>query len=481
MRVAILIGVSEYENLENLPSTLNDIEAMQNLLKATMLYPTVLTFSGRCIAADIREAIRSELEKFSEPEIDEVFFYFSGHGFAIDEKSYFATTDYDSDAPNKTSIQNLHVDDWLRALRPKVAIKVVDCCASGVRYIKNVRLESERHSPLRGEFNDLYFFHSSHWTQNSLVDGELSLFTRKFLGVIAASSDGPIKYAEITLALSDAFLNESQGPQMITSGTNTHVLCASHSDEVRAIARHYAGLGLEGESEEQQTVEGERRAESNDEAATWIERLRKEASTLIQKVDADSVLIGTKTFVEEFKLPREIDDLYKVQVSYSSDEMSLDSSDDDKLVQEETIGKWLKQAVNRRFFAEPLETEARRKPISIVYDPYGGNMYPAKVVGFRSTATVDFDWVRVRAISDLSNVDSFELALVLLWSRRKLAIFSYRCRLEERDWDRREQPESVDWRTWLVEKGRLEEVPNLIQILLSELSDQIVKSIAHAS
>ncbi len=221
MRIAILIGVAEYQTLEPLPATSNDVEAIHRLLDATKLYSKILVHSGGCTAAEIREAIAPELEAFSGSEIEEAFFYFSGHGFEIDEQSFFATTDYNTEAPNKTSLPNSHVDDWLRSLRPKVAVKVIDCCESGVRYIKNARLARNGQALGRREFNDLYFLHSSHWTQDSYVDGQLSLFTRRFLQVIAESPDGPLKYSEIALSLTDAFLDESQKPQVTTSGNFT--------------------------------------------------------------------------------------------------------------------------------------------------------------------------------------------------------------------------------------------------------------------
>ena len=244
------------------------------------------------------------------------------------------------------------------------------------------------------------------------------------------------------------------------------------------MARSYAELGLNSESENPSTPAGETTADAERGPRGRIEQLHLEAASFIDQPDAATVHKSVRNLIDSFTLPQDIEDLFRTELRYgggSSDDW-LTHSYDDGLAQEETIGRWLKRKENQRFYARPHETEPRKRSITATMDLYAPSIIPARVIGFTSTATVDYDWVRLRAVSKLSSVDSFELAVVFLWSRRKLAMFSYCCQLEEQQWDQLDQPESVDWRTWLVTKGELVKVPTTIQSLLKDFVQHLAGS-----
>ncbi len=69
--------------------------------------------------------------------LDEALFYFSGHGQSKDEEFYFALSDFEESRRNTTSLKNTELDVFLRALNPKLAVKIVDACNAGVQYIKD--------------------------------------------------------------------------------------------------------------------------------------------------------------------------------------------------------------------------------------------------------------------------------------------------------------------------------------------------------
>ena len=212
--VAILLGISEYESLPPLPCCHDDILAIQELLRATGKYSEIVTIEN-APSNKAKDAIRSAIEQTSRTE--ELFFYFTGHGFQTKQDFYHCAPDFDRRRPNQTglSLNELHL--LLRMAEADVVVKVVDACNSGIALVKS---EDGLLSQDDKGFKTLVQFSSCLESQTSLTGHPLSVFTGQFRDAALRKLEGPVYYTDIIASLRDTFENNnSQTPYFISQGT----------------------------------------------------------------------------------------------------------------------------------------------------------------------------------------------------------------------------------------------------------------------
>ncbi|MEA4847847.1 MAG: caspase family protein [Clostridiaceae bacterium] len=210
---AIVIGVSDYLNAENLPACANDVEIIEQLLRATEKYDILKineSIKKSALIEQIEEFL-SNIRADDSVEIGEIFFYFSGHGHQ-DSEAHFCLHDTTLEKLNSTSLNNSEIDSIVRRCNPKLYIKVIDACQSGLSYIKSIPLEDERldivSSQIEAKKNleNCIFMCSSKKNQSSLATKEYSLFTQSFVeAIINASTDSTIRYTDIQNYITDVF------------------------------------------------------------------------------------------------------------------------------------------------------------------------------------------------------------------------------------------------------------------------------------
>jgi uncharacterized caspase-like protein len=104
MKIAVVIGIDRYENLDSLPACENDANKMKEILTATGEYAEVVTLTKDTKTRSIKSSLRTFFNKYTEKEIDEVFFYFSGHGTYVSDGVLFCCSDFDPKYPSSTSL-----------------------------------------------------------------------------------------------------------------------------------------------------------------------------------------------------------------------------------------------------------------------------------------------------------------------------------------------------------------------------------------
>jgi len=162
MNVAIIIGVSDYGAADrNLPACTNDISVMSTLLAKTEKYDQTLQIDGDAKSASVKDRISAFVAGLQGETIDEVFFYFSGHGEYFQDHFYYLLSDYDPKRRNQTALDNSELDSWLRSLNAEMTIKAVDACHSGVQYIKEPGAFRKYLQESQNGFKKCYFFFSS--------------------------------------------------------------------------------------------------------------------------------------------------------------------------------------------------------------------------------------------------------------------------------------------------------------------------------
>jgi hypothetical protein len=114
-------------------------------------------------------------------EIGEVLFYFSGHGVQ-DNDMHYALCGTRVDAINSTTLNNAEVDAVVRKVSPKLFVKVIDACQSGLSYIKGLGETITEDMDLQAkDFENCIFLCSSRSTQSSYAGNPYSKFTKATL------------------------------------------------------------------------------------------------------------------------------------------------------------------------------------------------------------------------------------------------------------------------------------------------------------
>ena len=225
--IAIIIGISEYSNVQTLKGCKIDADSIRKLLEATAKYEDILQMDGKVDSSEIEQKLPEFIKKYKTASVDEVFFYYSGLGCLLNDTFAYVASDFDCSKPNATTLSNDTVDDLLKSLNANLVVKIIDACKSGTQYVKDVELIQKYINQRKEEFTNCYFMFSSRNDQSSMATSSLSVFTRSFLQAIRSCSFGDIKYASIAKRIADDFItNPNQKPQFVHQAELTEVFCS---------------------------------------------------------------------------------------------------------------------------------------------------------------------------------------------------------------------------------------------------------------
>lgn len=229
--IAILIGNTKYETLGALACCGEDVIAIKELLEATEKFGSLEVILDSD-SSQLKERIRAAIDQHKS--IEEIFFYFTGHGFQHETDFFYCATNFDPKRPNETGLSNSELHMLLRSPEADVVVKVIDACNSGTLLIK----ANDSFPPAsKQSFKNLIQIASCLDSQSSLTGNPLSLFTEKFREAILRKTEGTVYYTDIIDALRDEFLdNNNQTPHFVSQGTGREqfVENAKQLDGVRA-------------------------------------------------------------------------------------------------------------------------------------------------------------------------------------------------------------------------------------------------------
>lgn len=158
---AIIISVSTYEHeqfMSHLPACQRDSDMMLRIIGGTGKYDKLLKLDNSPHSANALARLTEAIREWQELEIEEVFFYYSGHGILHEGEFLFPFTNFHPASKCTTSLPNSQLDQMLRSLAPSVAIKVIDACQAGTEYIKGSSEINEAMNTSKESFKSLYFF-----------------------------------------------------------------------------------------------------------------------------------------------------------------------------------------------------------------------------------------------------------------------------------------------------------------------------------
>lgn len=222
MNLAIIIGISNYKSFINLKQCKNDANMIHRIIESSKKYQDILFFnSGKETSGEIMDKIDSFITAHNKDKIEEVLFYFSGHGITKDNEFYYCTNNTFEEKINSSSLINKNIDVIIKQLNPKLYIKIIDACESGTAYIKGIPEREQILSKEKGNFNSCYFFSSSQSNQKSYTKTNYSEFTYQIITILKNRLDNginDIKYRDLSNELSDAFMDKNQKPYFVFQG-----------------------------------------------------------------------------------------------------------------------------------------------------------------------------------------------------------------------------------------------------------------------
>lgn len=135
-KIALLVGVSEYqEGLQPLPSTIEDVRAMERVLKA----PAIGGFERvKILLNPTTQVLRIEIYNlFADRNAEDlVLFYFSGHGVKDQNRILYLTTSETVKKPTgliipPTGVKASYLQEQITNSRSEYGVIILDCCYSG--------------------------------------------------------------------------------------------------------------------------------------------------------------------------------------------------------------------------------------------------------------------------------------------------------------------------------------------------------------
>lgn len=427
MNLAILIGVSNYQNVPSLPACNHDITIVSNLIKAMNKYDDILILSDSIRSCyEAKQKLVEFITNYKGNNIEELFFYYSGHGDYDGKDFYYIWSDYKESSRRQTSIQNNEVDDLIRTLSPEMTFKVIDSCKSGLSYVKDPESDLRLFDKSIGTFKKCYFFYSSHTFQLSFASNKISHFTDSF----ARSFDKPIgtriRYKDIMDYISDSFnSNTVQKPHFICQADNTEYV-TTISDDITKVIEKYLNeksslLSLKSARALFEIIaEDSRRYASKEETVELFKRLWDISSSYI--------------------LTNDINRLYTLAVEKNE---KLESTP-----MQDQLAIWL-QEQKERYFSKVhygsrfVTRQVPKNPIAAITSLYNNSddyktvneieHYPASI---ESTVEQDYQSITFTLAPKLPNIQQIKFHLVPIISQITLSVFYGVQYFQRKDWDK---------------------------------------------
>lgn len=445
MNIAIVIGVSDYGGQNNLPGCKNDAEIVYSILKATNKYDEVLLLTQNWKSHQVKKSLVEFFEKYQNKEIEEVFFYFSGHGDFVENEFYFLLSDYSEGKRKTTCLQNREVDEWIKSIKPNIAVKFVDACHSGVTYVKDNSIFKSYLQDQQKHFNICYFMFSSKVDQVSYQRNGISDFTKSFIEAIKNHPGSEIRYKEIIDSISDDFeANFNQTPFFIIQADFLQKFGTISDNDKKRI--------FETPINERAIIKSE-----------YIELVKKESERFCSKQDI--LDIYNELLELDLSIDPEFESLYDIDFTWAH------SIND--VPKKTAIGKWLKENQNNYFASSAYEED---EP---VFDEDGEFVgYETRISGFNiDFENLPFHYCYIKANAKFPILHDYGCCIVPVFSKTNIRFFYFFSNYYERDWDTKYLNNAFSWKTVDIDIKPFQNVKKLFQDIILNFELHILKAI----
>ena len=435
MNIAIIIGVCNYNNAPDLSACFNDAQIIKSILDATKKYDDILFFNGQeTNSYDIKSSIIEYVKKYKGQSVEELFFYFSGHGKADEKDFYYITTDTSLEQIFSTSLQNSELDTLLRDLNPKLFVKIVDACNSGVSYIKgdslipddaNLLLEK---SIKQKEFNKCYFMNSSQLDQSSYASMKMSDFTTSFISCIVNTPlSKTIRYKHIADAISDFFeSSKKQKPFFVLQADMTEEFSVATEELIKTSKGIHCDKPIESDTKASGEISLEQRIKGAIVKCATLEETQAVSQQLAQIINdysCDNPIINENYDIE-------INELYISSIPMIKG-----------------LAEWIKKNQDSlRLFAKPRYV---KEEIDDPIIPFSQTR--KQLVGFEETPKNLQTAIGIVMKPKKLSIPSFHLVFSYIYSADRIYVFSNYVASYPTDWGKYEEAEHAGWKFFDIE------------------------------
>lgn len=480
-KIALLLGVSKYNNANDLPACRSDVLLVKDLLDSSGEYEEILCIHKYMPSSKIKQDIVSFLKRFENETISQFFYYYTGHGDFDGNEFYHLLGDFDKSKHKQTTIENSELDKWIRLLKPELTIKIVDACHAGIQYIKDPDAFQKYLSITPKSFNSCYFMYSSQKEEYSYQDNQLSFFTKSFAESVSNFSGTEIRFKDIIDYISDDFESVSnQTPFFVTQATNTEIFTRVDEKLRNHLSQRLQQyLSISSRHIPQKML--------GDKEASLIDLVKEEAEKYCTEEEVKDRLQEIEKYLTDLKLEGEIEGLYQFSIEPIS---SLQS----ELPQLIHIGKWLSENEDE-YFAEPTtKTEEYEEEVNVPKKRQGGLLfhiladreYETKIVkkqkkvinGYRTTYEFDNPAYRITAKPRFENLEWYDIHIAYVFSKTEIRFFYLLSTLKALNWQERRRQPTEKWRMQVCGlKDKNQIIETLQDILINYFTLEILKPI----
>lgn len=470
MKIAILIGVDQYNNLNSLPGCKNDISAIHKIISKSNEFEIIKLWPGEVTSTKFKDELTSFFDENQKQEVSQLFFYFTGHGSYHEGDFYYLLSDYDERMRRKTSIQNSEIDTLIRSLNPELVVKVIDACQSGISYIKSEEnIVRKYYEATSQSFKNCYFLHSSMTDQYSYQDKQISYFTKSLLKSLKRDTSKGIRYKDIIDQISDDFeLMPQQTPFFVTQGKHTEVFL-SPSEEILKIVEAFIRENTS-QKEAATTLAAEQ-------PLSLLEVIKRDALKYASSKELEELLIEVKGKLDAITLKDTLADLFEVK--------SIGSGNLYDLPNKLAIGKWLQDNKIDEFAKPTFDTQSYEEQIprysmsltDMLTRPRTVTKYRDVLDGYQLTAEAKYSAFLVKFIPNLENLQHYELLLPFIFSKKEIRFFHGFTHYDDISWNDRQINTDFSWNSTVFLIKSSPEILDFIEYLHNDFQEFILQQV----
>lgn len=474
MNIAIVIGVSDYSDAKNnLPGCKNDALGIYSILQKTEKFEPILYINDTESSSKTKELITNFISDHKEKKINELCFYYSGHGEFHNDEFYYILSDYNPKKRNQTSLQNSEIDDLFRTLNPDLVVKVIDACQSGTTYIKESNVISKYFNETKSGFNKCYFLNSSLNDQSSYQNESFSFFTLSLINALKDFKTDEIRYKDIIDFIADEFYGDpEQTPFFIIQADYTEKFCT-----ISKSLRKYL------ETFSQNTTEN---IEGKGQKLSITDLVIKDAEEYADKDKALKMLDVIKNVFSDFKIEPQIKDLYNIEINFIEDY--------DNIPRKTAIGNWIKEN-EKNYFAKVIYEKVRDYSSTIgnpfsAFSGYNSNFlssnretveepkYKTQVIGFEQNIEVPFKTISIDFIGKYPNITNYNCKIIFLLSLKNIRFFYFITNYLIENWDNQKlNINDIEWTTSEYKITNLDSLKSGIDLIKDKFQSKIKKDL----
>lgn len=447
MNIAILMAQSDYLNTGKLNACKNDLQAMVAVVNKSKKYDDVLILDDSTSRAyEANEKIIQFVNKYKETDsIDEVLFYFSGHGNFIDNEFYYIWDDYEESKKRQTCLVNSDIDSFLKKLNAKLTVKIVDACQSGVPYLKGGDEFKKFLTSSKDVFQKCYFLFSSQNDEYSEADYQISFFTKSILDSIKSLVEKKsIRYKDIMNYVSDEFeISKVQTPLFITQCDYTETFIEMNSE-----IRNYLSTELYKDSKNDAIVEA-----TSANSISILDLVKKDAQKYVSFEEAIECLEKLKNKAASMTLNSELADIYSLELN--------DIANYDDIPQIKEIAKWIQSNSIDTYTQLHFETvdyavEVPKSSWEVLFDQSKNSYKTVKkqkkeIRSYSNTLKLPYKGLNILFKGLFPNIMNSSLCIVPILSRIKLFLFVSKVGYKRFGWDQQNMDNfSAKWEIWEI-------------------------------